>query len=87
MASPRTRKRKQQRTRVKAYLQHRAEDQAWWDSLTNQQKHDADYGRYRVTVLRHRHTDVLVDTLAKVYADALPSLLGSSALYDMLRRK
>jgi len=86
MASLRTRKRKQQRLAAKARRSRRAADLAWWASLSNQEKHDADYDRYRIDVLGHSPLVVAQARLNAMFGGIVEQLTAPSALYERLRK-
>lgn len=85
MASPRTRNRKQQRLAFKQRLALKAKRQQWWNGLTNQEKHDADYHRYRIEVLGHSASTVLDDIIQEVTGRTWGDLMAPSPLYRLLK--
>lgn len=87
MASDRTRKRKQQRLAAKARRARIAADRLWWSGLSNQEKHDADYYRYRVDVLGHSQMLVVQEMYNEHLGKLIDSLSGSSPLYARLTKK
>jgi len=81
MASLRTRKRKAQRRKRKAYYA----DLAWWGSLTQAQRLEADYER----ATRKQPTLSMLNEITRRYmleSEYLGSIFETSSLYDRLRR-